>query len=80
VTVHAQWVHVRWQLGEASVDTTAFDAAMRRAVERELVGDWDDGRGRDMWYTARRGRAERELRRRCVAMIGAEPAEASVGP
>jgi hypothetical protein len=73
-------VHVRWALGEHDVNVGAFEATMRAAVAAKLVRSWDDGRGRDMWYAARRGPSERELRRRCVALIGAEPAEVSVGP
>ncbi len=66
-----------WQLpGDA--DTSRFEALMLAAVAAGLVREWDDGRGRAPWYTARRGAEERALLARCVEAIGAQPAETAL--
>lgn len=69
----ATYVTVVWKLDD-SIDTSHFERLMRRS-KRGLVTSWDDGRGRDMWYQAKRGGEERTLREKCVAAIGAKPHE-----
>jgi len=72
------WVTVGWELGENSVDTTRFEELMRAAEKAKLLTSWDDGRGRDMWYQAWRGPAERALRAACVKAIGTAPSRVRV--
>jgi hypothetical protein len=86
VTRHATTVFVRWELGDAA-DTQAdairageWERLVVRARDAGLVRQYDDGRGRDMWYSARRGAAERSLRAACVrALAGATPVEVTIG-
>jgi hypothetical protein len=80
VTRHATTVSVRWALGDGATGprADAWERLVRRALAAGLVLAWDDGRGRDMWYTARRGAAERALRAACARAVGAEPAEVLV--
>lgn len=68
-------VHVGWYALDPALYDTEFEAlvdASGVAVVR------DGGRGRDPWYSAHRGKAERALRAKCVALLGRPPDEVSV--
>lgn len=73
-------VTVQWSVPESCdpATTAPFERLMARARSRGLVKTWDDGRSRWMWYEARRGPEERDLRARCVAAIGHAPVEVLV--
>lgn len=68
----AQLVTAHWAIDEPA-DTGVFEQLMRGAIASGLVREWDDGRGRAPWYSARRGPEERALRVKCVAALGHEP-------
>jgi hypothetical protein len=46
---------------------------VREAATHGLVTSWDDGRGREPWYIAPRGKAERALCFACALAVGAQP-------
>lgn len=77
-TLRSLRVRVQWDLPSATTPPDAWAALMAEAKRDGIVRDHDDGRGQRMWYTARRGGAERALRARCVALLGA-PADVVVG-
>ena len=61
-----------------AIERGAVERLILDAVAAGVVREWDDGRGRWLWYNARRGRSERRLRAAIVAACGESPAEVHV--
>lgn len=74
----SELVHVAWDLPESSPSSRAWESLVAEAERTGIVREHDDGGGRCMWYNARRGGAERSLRARCEAVLGAPPARVEV--
>lgn len=65
-------VHVGWYDLDPANHDAAFEALVRASG---IATAYDGGRGRDPWYDAPRGEAERALRAQCVALLGRAPDE-----
>ena len=76
----AELILVMWDVPETrpSIEGDAVERLILDAVATGVVREWDDGRGRWLWYNARRGRSERRLRAAIVAACGESPAEVHV--
>ena len=70
-------VGVRWDIPEdrPPIEGEAVERLMHEAIANGVVREWDDGRGRCLWYNARRGQDERRLRAAIVKACGEEPVE-----
>lgn len=67
-------VRREWSLPEGA-SMREWERLVKMAATHGLITSWDDGRGRDPWYTARRCKAERTLYLACCRAVGADATE-----
>lgn len=67
-----------WDLDAPHPRAEEWERIVREASRVGTVRAWDDGRGRWMWYDARRGTAERALYLACCEVLGIHATEVRV--